>query len=99
MPRTLSSCYDALQVNESSLETRVILSCYDIKYVLLSSRYGDRTPISVVAKLVSICWIIVGLVIVSVFTSMISSSLTVVVTVMEQEAVLYGTNVRICTLV
>ncbi|KXJ28035.1 Protein sidekick-2 [Exaiptasia diaphana] len=55
--------------------------------------YGDRTPVTILAKLVTIIWTVVGLVMLSIFMGVVTSSITVVTTEIKQEVQLYGANV------
>ena len=55
----------------------IILSCSGL--LLLSYRYGDRTPKSDAAKAFAMIWFLVGLVMFGLFSAAVTSALTVVV--------------------
>ncbi|XP_032222948.2 uncharacterized protein LOC116604538 [Nematostella vectensis] len=55
--------------------------------------YGDRVPLSNAGRLVALVWTLIGLVVLSIFMGQITTSLTTKVVSMEQEIILYGTNV------
>ena len=55
----------------------IILSCSGL--LLLSYRYGDRTPKSDAAKVFAMIWILVGLVMFGLFSGAVTAALTVVV--------------------
>ena len=60
-----------IQLFNTSLQ-RVTIVCF----FPLSSRYGDKTPKSLPARIYSAVWMIVGMIILSIFTSEVTSGLT-----------------------
>ena len=54
--------------------------------------YGDIAPVGVPGRLFAIIWILTGLVIIAIFTGVITTSLTVVA--LSSNVKLYGTKVR-----
>ena len=61
-------------------------------FVICFLSYGDIAPVSVPARIFAIAWILTGLVIVAIFTSVLSATLTV--TVLSSEVKLYGSKVK-----
>ena len=59
--------------------------------VSLTYRYGDRTPNSVPGRLLAICWVLIGLVMVGILTSSFATSLTTVA--LNNDVKLYGAKV------
>ncbi|XP_048580690.1 phosphatidylinositol phosphatase PTPRQ [Nematostella vectensis] len=55
--------------------------------------YGDRVPLSNAGRLIAFWWTLIGLVMVSIFTGVITSSLTATAVSLNKEIMLYGTNV------
>ena len=54
--------------------------------------YGDIAPVGVPGRLFAIIWILTGLVIIAIFTGVITTSLTVVA--LSSNVKLYGTKVK-----
>jgi membrane protein CcdC involved in cytochrome C biogenesis len=59
--------------------------------LIFSPRYGDRSPRSFFARAFSFVWIMIGLVIISIFTATVTTSLTA--TTLSNEIKLYGSYV------
>ena len=59
--------------------------------VSFSSSYGDRSPRGFVARIFAIVWVLVGLVITSIFTGVVTTSLTAIT--LSTDVKLYGTKV------
>ncbi|XP_031553133.1 uncharacterized protein LOC116290266 [Actinia tenebrosa] len=55
--------------------------------------YGDRAPVTVLARILTFVWILTGLLIISICMGLIAYSLTVVVASLEKQVILYGTKV------
>ena len=56
-------------------------------------RYGDIAPVCVPGRLFAVVWILTGLVIIAIFTGVITTSLTVIA--MSADVKLYGATVRL----
>lgn len=56
-------------------------------------RYGDRSPRGFVARIFAIIWVLVGLVITSIFTGVVTTSLTAIT--LSTDVKLYNTHVSI----
>ena len=59
------------------------------------TRYGDRVPISHVGQLFGVIWILMGIMMVSMFIGVVTTSLTSVS--LETVTILYGTRVTIAS--
>lgn len=59
--------------------------------IVLCFRYGDRSPRSFFARAFSFVWIMIGLVIISIFTATVTTSLTAIS--LSNDIKLYGSNV------
>ena len=60
---------------------------------MISSRYGDKAPKSIAARIFSIVWILLGLVTMAIFSANVTSALTAIS--LEQEpSSLAGMKVR-----
>ena len=55
------------------------------------NRYGDRFPRGFVARIFAIFWVLTGLVIISIFTGVVTTSLTAIT--LSTDVKLYGTKV------
>ena len=55
---------------------KFILSCHELIAVSFCMRYGDKAPKSIVARIFSIFWILLGLIIMAIFIANITSALT-----------------------
>ncbi|XP_078344933.1 uncharacterized protein LOC144630436 [Oculina patagonica] len=53
--------------------------------------FGEKTPVKVASRLITIIWIIIGLVLMSIFLAVLTVSLTVMAT--DDQLILYGTKV------
>lgn len=53
--------------------------------------YGDRAPRSVLARTFAFIWVLIGLVIISIFTATVTTSLTAIS--LSNEIKLYGSDV------
>jgi len=60
-------------------------------FVSFSFSYGDRSPRGFVARIFAIAWVLVGLVITSIFTGVVTTSLTAIT--LSTDVKLYGTKV------
>lgn len=60
-------------------------------YFCVFSRYGDLVPRGYTGRCIGIVWILTGLVLVSLFSSVVTFSLTA--SVIDQNIMLYGTRV------
>ena len=63
----------------------LIILCY------LFFSYGDRSPRGFVARIFAIIWVLIGLVITSIFTGVVTTSLTAIT--LSTDVKLYGTKV------
>lgn len=60
---------------------------------LISYSFGEKVPVRVVSKLITIVWIVIGLVLISIFVAILTVSLTIIAT--ENRSALYGAKVGI----
>lgn len=63
----------------------ILFSCFPF------CRYGERVPLKVISRLLTIAFILVGLVLLSVFVAILTVSLTVKVA--EETGMIYGAKV------
>ena len=68
------------------------MSLHSISFsILVSFSYGDRAPRSVLARTFAFIWVLIGLVIISIFTATVTTSLTAIS--LSNEIKLYGSDV------
>ena len=58
----------------------------------VASRYGDIAPVGIPGRLFAIMWVLTGLIIISIFTGVITTALTV--SSLSTSMKLYGLSVR-----
>ena len=58
---------------------------------LICYRFGEKVPVEVVSRLITIVWIVIGLVLISIFVAVLTVSLTIIAT--ENQSALYGAKV------
>ena len=58
---------------------------------VFSTRYGDRAPRSFIARIFAFIWVLIGLVIISIFTATVTTSLTALS--LSNDVTIYGKTV------
>ena len=89
-------CYQRLtvpQIRHNLVKEKrlVVVALALIFFVSFSFSYGDRSPRGFVARMFAIAWVLVGLVITSIVTGVVTTSLTAIT--LSTDVKLYGTKV------
>ena len=104
---TLKSVFEKLRFRDGSLWTICQTSVFKFRWhrvdlasllsFLICYRYGEKVPVDVVSRLITIVWIVIGLVLISIFLATLTVSLTVIAAT-ENRSALYGAKVCIIIL-
>ena len=78
-------------INRKSFRFLISTPVLNELFSLLYHRFGEKVPVRVVSRLITISWIIIGLVLISIFLAVLTVALTVTTT--ENQIILYGTKV------